>query len=412
MRERKIEAAAEARRQPEQVESSAEARRQSGRPEPPAEAGRQPEQVEPSAESRKQSGRPEPSADARRPVGKPVYVELAMRCTMEELWRHTQQPEQHERWDLRFSSIRYLPREEGEAQRFLYTTRIGFGLAIRGSGATRERTGPDGVRVSALQFQSPQRLSLIRSGAGFWRYEPGERPGELRFLTRYTYSTRFGASGRLLDRFVFRPLMGWATAWSFDRLRLWLEKGWAPELTLRLALVYAVSLALLSGLWLYEGLVPKLLLPSSEELRLLHGLGFSPEAARMSLAALGLGEAALGAALLLGRSARLLRWQGVLLAALAAGALISRPEQLAEPFSALTLTLPMLGLSAAALLAQPFVPRAGRCRRQPPSASEAARRRADADSPLRSRSGADGSHGAADIPLDFERSLFDDPSSR
>ncbi|QJC54172.1 hypothetical protein HGI30_03555 [Paenibacillus albicereus] len=313
-----------------------------------------------------------------------------MRCTLEELWRHTQQPELHERWDARFSSIRYLPRGEGEAQRFVYTTRIGFGLAIEGSGATRERTGPDGVRVSALQFQSPQKLSLIRSGAGFWRYEPGERPGELRFLTRYTYSTRFGVVGRLLDRFVFRPLMGWATAWSFDRLRLWLEKGWPPELTLRLALVHAVTVALLSGLWLYEGLVPKLLLPSPEELRLLHGLGFGPEAARASLAALGVGEAALGAALLLGRSAGLLCWQGVLLAVLAAGALVSRPEQLAEPFNALTLTLPMLGLTAVALLARPFAPRAGRCRRRP-SAAGAAQGRSDTDSSSRSLDGTDAS---------------------
>jgi hypothetical protein len=54
-----------------------------------------------------------------------------------------------------------------------------------------------------------------------------------RFITRYDYDTRFGAPGRVLDRLVFRPLLGWATAWSFDRLRLWLEEGIAPETALR-----------------------------------------------------------------------------------------------------------------------------------------------------------------------------------
>ncbi len=63
------------------------------------------------------------------------------------------------------------------------------------------------------------------------------------------YRPRWGALGALADRLLFRPLMGWATAWSFDRLRLWLERGvtperarlnWLAELTVR-ALVIAVA---------------------------------------------------------------------------------------------------------------------------------------------------------------------------
>ncbi|MFC7740221.1 hypothetical protein ACFQXA_03495 [Nocardiopsis composta] len=34
--------------------------------------------------------------------------------------------------------------------------------------------------------------------------------------------------------------MGWATAWSFDRLRLWCERGISPESALRRALAEAV----------------------------------------------------------------------------------------------------------------------------------------------------------------------------
>lgn len=35
---------------------------------------------------------------------------------------------------------------------------------------------------------------------------------------------------------LFRPLMRWGTAWSFDRLRLWPETGASPERSLRSAL--------------------------------------------------------------------------------------------------------------------------------------------------------------------------------
>lgn len=30
---------------------------------------------------------------------------------------------------------------------------------------------------------------------------------------------------------MFHPLIGWATAWSFDRLRLWIERGIPPEVS-------------------------------------------------------------------------------------------------------------------------------------------------------------------------------------
>jgi hypothetical protein len=68
-----------------------------------------------------------------------IYVEILVRGALDDLWSLTQRPELHRRWDLRFSDIEYLPRpDESLPQRFLYTTRIGFGLAIRGWG---ESTG-------------------------------------------------------------------------------------------------------------------------------------------------------------------------------------------------------------------------------------------------------------------------------
>ncbi|MFN0090888.1 MAG: hypothetical protein ACKVWR_11560 [Acidimicrobiales bacterium] len=49
----------------------------------------------------------------------------------------------------------------------------------------------------------------------------------MRFLTRYDYRPRWGRLGGLVDRWLFRPVFGWATAWSFDRLRL---QGLVPKL--------------------------------------------------------------------------------------------------------------------------------------------------------------------------------------
>jgi hypothetical protein len=162
-----------------------------------------------------------------------IYVEILIRAPMEALWAHTQTPELHQRWDLRFSRIEYLPREtETQPQRFRYATRIGFGLEVAGEGESLgERDLASGSRFSALKFSSADSRSIIREGAGYWKYIP--TADGITFLTWYDYRTRFGALGALLDRVGFRPLMGWATAWSFDRLRLWLEDGIDPTLAMR-----------------------------------------------------------------------------------------------------------------------------------------------------------------------------------
>src|SRR5881409_1927319 len=103
-----------------------------------------------------------------------IYVEIRIRAPMEALWEHTQQPRLHERWDLCFSHIDYLPRaHEAEPQRFLYATRLGPGLQITGEGeSVGQRDLADGSRTSALKFSSPDPRSLIREGNGYWKYVP------------------------------------------------------------------------------------------------------------------------------------------------------------------------------------------------------------------------------------------------
>ncbi|MEU0857247.1 hypothetical protein ABZ352_17640 [Streptomyces griseofuscus] len=157
-----------------------------------------------------------------------LYVEAHIRADMDELWSRTQDPAQHRRWDLRFSEIDYLPRTEGEPQRFRYAVRVLALLTVSGTGvAAGEREHPDGTRTSALRFASPHPLCPLARGSGYWRYVPDAHG--VRFLTGYDYRPRWGVLGALADRLLFRPLMGWATAWSFDRLRLWLERDIGPE---------------------------------------------------------------------------------------------------------------------------------------------------------------------------------------
>ncbi len=145
-----------------------------------------------------------------------LYIETRIRADLDELWARTQDPAQHRRWDLRVREIRYLPRPQGEPRRFRYAARVLPFLTVSGTGVcASEKERPDGSRTSALRL------------SGYWRYVP-EAQG-VRFLTGYDYRPRGGAFGAVADRLVFRPLTGWATAWSFDRLRLWLERGITPE---------------------------------------------------------------------------------------------------------------------------------------------------------------------------------------
>ncbi|MEW2381903.1 hypothetical protein AB0873_07405 [Micromonospora sp. NPDC047707] len=156
---------------------------------------------------------------------RPVYVETVIGAPVTEVWRVTQDPVQHRRWDVRFGRIDPLP--GGPPARFRYATRVAPGVTIAGWGVhAGERNRPDGSRTSALLFGSDDPRSLIAAGAGYWRYLPG--PDGVQFLTGYTYTPRWGPLGRAAD-LGFRPVFGWATAWSFDRLRLWLEHGVTPE---------------------------------------------------------------------------------------------------------------------------------------------------------------------------------------
>jgi hypothetical protein len=299
----------------------------------------------------------------------PIYVENRIRGTVEEIWRLTQTPELHERWDLRFTSIAYLPLAQDETQRFRYATRIGFGIEIEGWGETVGERAADGARTSALKFGSDDWRSLIRSGSGYWKYEQVE--AEVRFITGYDYEVRWGGIGRAIDRLVFRPLMGWATAWSFDRLRLWVETGVPPHSAARQALIHALAAVAIAFVWMWHGIVPKLVGPHPDELAMLLEAGVSESWTRPVTQILGVAELVFGLAFLPLASRR---WPWLLTIALMAaatvGVLMFSPSRTLAAFGPVTLNFLLAMVAAIGLLSLPDRPSARRCLRVAAKRSE------------------------------------------
>jgi DoxX-like family len=290
-----------------------------------------------------------------------IYVEIPIQSSLDELWQKTQDPALHQRWDLRFTTIFYLPRGEDEPQRFLYETRIGLGLTIAGGGESTGEHNSASERTSALHFWSQDRMSLILDGSGYWKYI--EAADTVRFFTWYDYTTRFGLLGRAFDRICFRPLIGWATAWSFDRLRLWIERGISPEEVLRWSMVYGISRVAIVAIWLWHGIVPKLLFPQADELHMLTAHGLPAQL----LPIVGALEVAFGLVGLLAW-----RWRGyflitsaVMLLALAS-VVITTPEFLTHAFNPVTLNLAVIALSCIGYLAYGSTAFAARCLRRSP----------------------------------------------
>jgi len=301
-----------------------------------------------------------------------IFVETDMAVGLGALWARTQDPATHQRWDLRFSDIAYAATPEaGEPQRFSYGTRLGFGLVIRGAGETiAERSRPDGGRVSVLRFWSASRLSLIREGRGYWSYTP--IADGVRFRTVYDYDTRFGSIGRLVDRAVFRPLIGWATAWSFDRLRLWLERGIDPGSSGRSAIVHGLARVGLAAIFAWHGVVPKLLGPDRTELRMLANIRVPDAATIGALRVMGAGEVVLALALLLTwHRAPLAGLTLVFACAATAVTAIASRDVVGGAFTPVTLNLGLGLLAAIDLLTLDGIPSAGRCRRRPSIAGPA-----------------------------------------
>jgi hypothetical protein len=160
--------------------------------------------------------------------------------------------------------------------------------------------------------------------------------------------------------------MGWATAWSFDRLRLWLERGSEPRAALLQTLIHGVARVALAAVFAYQGLVPKLFFPHPDEMSMMEGAGVAATQAATAVAALGLAELAVAVALLSAWSRSWPLWLCLIaMPAATATVALSSPAVFAAAFNPFALNVSVAALAAIGLLVLPGVPSARRCLRRP-----------------------------------------------
>lgn len=297
---------------------------------------------------------------------KEIYVETSISAPIDEVWKKTQNPSLHEQWDIRFSSITYLPKIDNEPQKFTYTRSLFPGLEISGWGiSVGNHEKSDGTKSSSLHFGTPQKISPIREGRGYWQYIPKDNR-EVTFLTSYNYETNFGRLGKLLDTFIFRPLMGWGTALSFDILKRWIEKGESPSSQyMRFLMTYSFSL-FFAFVWIFHGLVPKIIAMHPEEL-MMTGQLFSIEGSLLQklIITIGFLEITFGLIWLFYPSKRhLFIVQCVLFPILMLSAIINNIQAAMHPFSPITFNLALILISIIGFLVSEDTPTAKSCSRR------------------------------------------------
>ncbi|KGP91807.1 hypothetical protein N780_15645 [Pontibacillus chungwhensis BH030062] len=295
-----------------------------------------------------------------------IYVEIPIHAEMEDLWEASQNPGLHEQWDLRFSSISYQPKErEDDPQEFTYRTNIGLGLSVEGWGRSKgTHDGKDGSRTSSLHFGTDQKISIITEGKGYWKYIP-KADKDMTFLTQYDYQTRFGTLGAWVDRLFFRPMIGWATALSFDVLKRWLEKGMTPKSQYLQFFAYWILSFFFSFIWIYHGLIPKVLYKHPEEIALAESLLPLSVSANSVVFWMGIAEILFGLSWwVIKRRRRLYYLQVFAFPILTASAIMADPSTLTHPFSPLTYNSSLFLLSVLGLAVSRDVPTAKNCKRQ------------------------------------------------
>lgn len=295
---------------------------------------------------------------------KPIYVEIPIKVPIQRVWDASQKPDLHAQWDLRFSSIRYLPKEADQPQLFTYTRNVGPFLKVEGWGKSSGSAHlENGTRSSSLHFGTNQKISPIHEGRGYWKYEPMDKG--TKFLTQYDYKPNFGKVGQFIDLF-FRPLMGYATALSFDVLKRWLEKGEAPASQYRRFFTTQLLSIFFAFLWIYQGLVPKIIAMHPEEKAMVaSGLSLSDSQATTVVLIIGFAEVLFGLVWLIYRKKRLLfMLQMVAFPLLTIAALFAAPETAIHPFNPVTFNLSLIVMTGIGLLVCSDIPTAVSCKRK------------------------------------------------
>ena len=295
---------------------------------------------------------------------KPIFVEIQMEAPMDTIWEYTQNPRLHEQWDLRFSSITYLPKEDEEApQTFTYETKVMPKVTVQGWGVSKgTHNSENGTKTSSLHFGTDQKISPIAEGKGYWQYIPNGN--HITFLTQYDYETRFGKVGSIVDYF-FRPLIGWATALSFDVLKRWMEKGELPAHQYKRFFSTTLINCLFFFIWFYHGLIPKIIFQQTEEVAFFYQMGISSETAYLLVIIIGILEMLFAIVWLLPiNKRRLYGLQIIIFPLLTTLSLIGNFQLVTAAFNPLTFNSALFVLSIVGFLFSRDLPTATSCIRK------------------------------------------------
>jgi uncharacterized membrane protein YphA (DoxX/SURF4 family) len=147
---------------------------------------------------------------------------------------------------------------------------------------------------------------------------------------------------------------------------LWLEHDVAPEQAIRQALIHTISRVALAAVFIYHGLIPKLLTRSVDEIAMVRDAGFGAGLAGSVVTALGILELSFAAALLVAWHRRWPLFVCLALMLLAtAGVAINSPRYFIAAFNPFTLNLAIACLASIDLLVVGSIPSAARCLRRP-----------------------------------------------
>ena len=213
-----------------------------------------------------------------------------------------------------------------------------------------------------MKFWTDNTLSLIQIGRGYWKYTP--RKEHIHFETQYDYDTRFGRIGNVIDFYMFRPLLGWATAWSFDALKLWLEKGLHPRLLIRRTMTYWLVCFYLHLYGCIKDL-PKIIFSHPEEMKMLSAIIDSTGNSIAILKVIGMLEIIFGIIWLFPvPKQKLFILHIFMLIALTIVAGFTNIASFTKPFNPITLNLLLIGLSIVGYINSFDLPSAKNCKRK------------------------------------------------
>lgn len=156
--------------------------------------------------------------------------------------------------------------------------------------------------------------------------------------------------------------MIWATAWSFDCLKKWIEKGLHPKQAITAQFTVLLSSSALGLVWIYQGLIPKLLFTDTGEIEILKQSGLFTGNEKSVLTFIGWTEILFGLTILFIHKKSIHTINIIALLLLSAAAIFSNAIIFTFPFNPFSLNISMIVISMIAILNIKYLPKASNCK--------------------------------------------------